>query len=380
MSVRRLPTKSPRWEVVLELGVVDGTRKQRRITRDPATGLPIPTKREAERIEREELVRRHRPGYVDPARTTVAAYLDRWLADTQDSRAEGTHYNWASIVERRLKPHVGTVMLADLSARHVEAMWRSLCPRHTKSTMQTTQVVLSGAMRAAVRWRLIERNPAAEAVMPRQCKPEKEKKAWTPEQVRAVYAATAGGEWHALWRFLFDTGLRLGEALALTWHDVDLDAGAVRVTRTVGTNARGQRTVFDRTKTKSSRRTLGINPETVEALRRHRLRLKERKLALGPYWRDEGWVFPREDGGLLDQKHARNHLERDCTAAGVPYVTPHGIRRSAITIAVAEGASLHAVSKRAGHAKLSMTSDVYALASEDADRAVSEALRRAVEG
>jgi integrase len=380
MSVRRLPTKSPRWEVVLELGVVDGTRKQRRINRDPDTGLPIPTKREALRIERDAITRRHRPGYVDPSRTTVAAYLDRWLAETAETRAEGTHYNWASIIEKRLKPHVGAVMLADLSARHIEAMWKALCPRHTLATMQTTRMVLSGAMRTAIRWRLLERNPVSEAVMPRQCKGERERKAWTPEQARTLLAHTDGTDAGVLWRFLFDSGLRLGEALALTWRDVDLDAGTVRVARTVSTNGSGQRVVVERTKTKSSRRDLTINAETVEALRKHRLRQKERRLGHGAYWREANLIFDRGDGGLLDENQARRALQLDCAAAGVPYVTPHGVRRSSITIAVASGASLHAVSRRAGHKRLSMTSDVYAMRSEDADREVSETLRRAVEG
>jgi integrase len=89
---------------------------------------------------------------------------------------------------------------------------------------------------------------------------------------------------------------------------------------------------------------------------------------------------PAEGGGRLDAETARYHLRRDCAAAGVPYVTPHGVRRSSITIAVAEGASLHAVSRRAGHKRMNITADLYALGSEDADRKVSDTLARVLEG
>ena len=380
--MRRLPTKSVRWEVVLELGTdpATGKRRQRRINRDPETALPIPTKRRAQEIERTALLAARRPGYVPPATTTVAQFLARWLAETRDARAPGTHYNWRAIVEARLVPGIGAVLLTDLTALHVQALWRELAPRYTRSTLETTRAVLSKAMRDAVRWRLIETNPVAGTQLPRTSRPARERQAWTPEQVRALLAHTADGEWGPLWRFLFDTGVRIGEAVALGWEDADLDAGWVRIRRTQARNAQGQHVVAERTKTGAGQRTLGIDAATVAALRRHRARQNERRLQEGEYWRGGGFVFDRGDGGLLDTETARNYLRRDCAAAGVPYVTPHGIRRSSITIAVAEGASLHAVSRRAGHARMNITADLYALSSEDADRKVSDTLAKVLEG
>jgi integrase len=383
VSVRRLPTKSVRWEVCLELGndPVTGKRVQHRIRTDPATGdaLPIKTQKRAKEIEEDEKVKRRRPGYVEPTTTTVAQYLDRWLLETRDTRSPGTHYDWAGIVRTRLAPGIGGVTMADLTALHVQSLWRELAPRYTRATLELTRSVLSRAMKDAVRWRVVEANPVSGTQLPRTCKPPRERLAWTPEQVRALLAHTQDGDWGVLWRFLFDTGVRIGEAVALSWEDVNLDAGWVWIHRTQATDEAGRRVVVERTKTASGQRTLGIDAATVAALKKHRVRQTERRLREGEYWRGGGFVFDRGDGGRLDAESARYHLRRDCAAAGVPYVTPHGVRRSSITIAAARGGSLLAISKRAGHKGIAITANLYALPSEEADRGISELLARSLD-
>lgn len=73
-------------------------------------------------------------------------------------------------------------------------------------------------------------------------------------------------------------------------------------------------------------------------------------------------------------------LRRACLAASVPVVTPHGLRHSGATIAVAQGVPLHSVMRRLGHANIALTANLYSHASPEADHQVVEALRRALEG
>jgi integrase len=67
-------------------------------------------------------------------------------------------------------------------------------------------------------------------------------------------------------------------------------------------------------------------------------------------------------------------------AAGVPVLTPHGLRHTGATIAVAQGVPLHSLMRRLGHENIGLTSSLYAHASPEADHQVAEALRRALEG
>ena len=86
------------------------------------------------------------------------------------------------------------------------------------------------------------------------------------------------------------TGLRKGEALALSWDRVDLDAGALRVAATIGRV--GDRLVITEPKTDRARRTVPLSPAVVAMLRRHRTEQKAERLRAGDQWTDSGWCSP----------------------------------------------------------------------------------------
>jgi integrase len=84
-------------------------------------------------------------------------------------------------------------------------------------------------------------------------------------------------------------GLRRGEALGLHWSALDWDAATLKVTHAVKrirdrteTSELRTRLVIGELKTARSRRTLFLTPELVELLRRHRARLAEERIAIGP--------------------------------------------------------------------------------------------------
>ncbi len=89
-------------------------------------------------------------------------------------------------------------------------------------------------------------------------------------------------------------GLRRGEGAGLRWDDVDLERRemAIRRTRVVV----GWEVQVSEPKTRSSRRTVSLDPTTVNVLRAHRARQIEERLAWGPAWQDSGYVFCSEDG------------------------------------------------------------------------------------
>jgi integrase len=103
-------------------------------------------------------------------------------------------------------------------------------------------------------------------------------------------------------------------------------------------------------------------------------------LRLGSLWHDQDLVFERGDGRHYHPDTARTLLRRACLTAEVPVLTPHSLRHTGATIAVAQGVPLHAVMQRLGHANIGLTANLYSHASPEADHQVAEALRRALEG
>jgi integrase len=211
---------------------------------------------------------------------------------------------------------------------------------------------------------------AAELPSPRR----KEFEAWTAEQARAFLLATINDDRHVLWRLLLDSGMRLGEALALTWDDVDLAAGTVAVRRTLTRTKAGSWIVGDAAKTRAGRRPIAVTAPTVAALRAHRARQAERRLALGPVWQDNGFVFDRGDGGRASPCTIRAAFERAVQAAGSPRITPHGLRHTSATLLILAGVPLKVISDRLGHATVAITADVYGHVTAEADRQAADSL------
>ena len=95
------------------------------------------------------------------------------------------------------------------------------------------------------------------------------------------------------------------------------------------------------------------------ALKAHRVRQLEERLAWGPAWTDTGLVFTREDGQVLHPEHVTKRFARLVRDAGLPPITLHGVRHSYATAALAAGEPLKVVSERLGHASTSITANLY---------------------
>jgi integrase len=179
---------------------------------------------------------------------------------------------------------------------------------------------------------------------------------------RGVCAQPTTIRLEALFLLLIDTGLRPGEALALGWSDLDLDASWLRVERGLGRRRMGEPWRFEAPKTSGSRRTVPLPATIIRALRAHRAGQAEERLAAGSSYADLDLAFATPLGGPLDGRNVVNrHFKPMLLRAGLPAtVRLYDLRHSAATHMLAGGASVRAVADRLGHASAKMTLDVYA--------------------
>lgn len=103
-------------------------------------------------------------------------------------------------------------------------------------------------------------------------------------------------------------------------------------------------------------------------------------LAARPVWQETGLVVDRGDGRHLHPATADHRLERLCEAAGVPRLSPHGLRHTVITLAILAGVPLPVVQQRVGHASITVTADVYVAVTRAADRAAADRLAALLAG
>lgn len=154
--------------------------------------------------------------------------------------------------------------------------------------------------------------------------------------------------------------MRRGEILALDWAHVDLDRGHAAVEYTLQDN-KGGRFSIEPPKTDKSRRRMPLNRTAIAALRRHKARQNERRLAAGDTWQDtRGLVFTTPLGAPVRGNHIlQRHFEPLCRSLGLPRIRLHDLRHTAASLWYDAGYQTEVVSKLLGHSSTNVTSNIY---------------------
>lgn len=324
------------------------------------------TKGEA-RVKLEDVRRRldgHEP--ARDSRMTVAEWVAVWQSDVLPAgkRKPSTVDTYERVARVHLVPGLGRLRLADVKPSHVTRLLLDLEAAGKGVQLRRTVLTVARlAFAAAVADGLLARSPAEKVERPQAGDADRrEARWWTAEQVRTILTAAEGDRLHALWLTLASTGMRRGEALALRWEDVDLDALTVGVRGTVS-RVRGSGLVVTSPKSRRSRRTLPIPRYLADVLRGQHTALKRERLAAGGAWRDEGWVFPNELGGLMEPRNVSRWFRQLVDSVGLDG-SLHTLRHSAASTLVAEGVPMRVVAEVLGHSNTRLTADTYAHVAE----------------
>jgi integrase len=334
------------------------------------------TKKAAQTALRERLTDDSRGELVDPSKQPAGEYLDEWAAGLR--LAPSTLASYRKNIRLHLKPALGAVPLAALTTEQVNRLYRDLerggradhrqgeglSPR----TVRYIHTILSSALAEAVKTRRLARNPAAASSPPtaKQAK-SPEMHPWNAAQLGAFLGWAKGhGDNFTLWHVLALTGARRGEALALRWRDVDLEAATVRIRRSVGMvrNAGESAEVLEGDTKSGKPRIVDLDAGTVAVLR---ARKRERGALALQLARDDALVFADLEGEHRNPDHVSRQFIRDverCQAAlgaeAVPMIRLHDLRHTHATLLLLGRVPVHVVSQRLGHASAVITMSVYA--------------------
>jgi integrase len=359
--------------------------------RDPDTGKRVReafvvrgSRADADRLLREKLTLRDQQHYrpsTEARSLLFGTYALDALARNPKARPHTRdrmrrlfqHYTPARVKAARLVD-VSPALLAqardELLTRKSAQSGEPLAPR----TVNLVLSVWGRVLRMAVAEKRLAANPLRSIERASEKGRERVGRALSPAETETVLQAADGDPLAALWRLYLTLGLRPSEALALTWDPatgVDLAGARLTVSRTLA--RMGQEWHFAPPKT-GKVRTLHLPLPVLVALKAHKARQNEEKLAAGEHYRDDQLVFADPGGYVIApwvvQKRWKALLQRAKVATGYRL---YDARHTALTRLTEYGLDFRNIGDIAGNSA-KMIAEVYSHGRTEVQRAALDAI------
>lgn len=280
--------------------------------------------------------------------------LDEWADihfDALTKPAQATVARYRRIYRRWWSPELGHMRLSAIERVHVAAALNKVVG--SDKTILNAWGVLTHMLKMAVRDGKIPRTPT-EGVSPPQRSDHlrEEHRYLTKAEFFAVLAATPE-HWRPLVMMLGGTGMRWGEAAALTVGDVDLERRLVHITKAEKQDPdRPSHTIIGPTKTRRGRRSVTLPEQVITFVQ---------PLTLGRK-RTERLFLPPKGGPLRHRTFYRDiWLKKSCAGSGIkePFPRLHDLRHSQAAWQIEAGTHPSVIQRRLGHEKVTTTLDTY---------------------
>lgn len=284
------------------------------------------------------------------SKMTVGQVGDAYLSSVKKTVAPTTYNRYEQLVRVHIKPNLGHQPIGDLVPFQVEAFYGDLSELDVKpATQYKAGQVLSYICKFAVKNHLLAYNPCRDVAKPRF--EEEEFTVLTPDQANKLLEHAESDRLYALYVLALTSGMRSGELYGLHWSDIDFDAEAVSVQRTLEEVSGVHR--VKPPKTPHSRRRIDLPKIAIDALREHL------KLALVD-GHAKAPVFCDSRGGYLRRPNVtQRSFQPLLEAAGMPDIRFHDLRHTCATLLLVAGVNPKVVSERLGHSSVQVTLDRY---------------------
>lgn len=292
--------------------------------------------------------------YYKIANMRFVDFCGDWI-DKKDIR-ESTKVNYRNAL-MVIKKHMGDLLVANLSARAI-----SIAIEPIDTFTSFVKVVIKGALERLYKLEIIDKSMLDKVIYPTACKKRDPKVALTEEQVRKVLEISKNSKYELLIHLLFKTGMRVNEAVALTWDDVEITNNRVliHVTKTLSRDENGLFRNIVPPKTRSGTRDVIVyDSQLVKLFDSKRKKSKTEIVFTGARAKYANYAPI-----LVAFKNIGNRIGE--------HLSPHVARHTYISIALAKGMDLYTLVEQVGHNDPSMILKVYGKRVVDKDEKLSK--------
>jgi integrase len=288
---------------------------------------------------------------------TLGEYMQSWLDSTKVSKRQNTWKSYEQLARNYVIPKLGKIKLKDLRPDQIQEFYNHLLADNVGAySIIKIHILLHSAIEHAIKLGLANHNAIDAAQPPKP--PSKEMKVLEESQVSQMLVAARGTRLEALLHLTVATGMRQMELLGLKWTDLDWNRQTLKVERQLERSTIDQ-VRFVQPKTNYGRRSLALGDQTIAVMRRHYERQNEERKAAGECWSEFGLIFTTKTGTPINFRNLVRDFKLLLQNAGLPSIRFHDLRHTAASLMLNHDIPVIVVSRRLGHAKPSITLDVY---------------------
>ncbi len=302
-------------------------------------------------------------------RLTLATWMNSWLQNLRGSIGDLTHEQYSQYARLHILPVLGAHRLMSLTPSYVRTWLKTLEQRGLKAprSRQLCLFILRHCLAQAVIDEIIPRNVASPEFV---AGPKTDKHRAThylrPEEIPRFEAALKDSRFGLPCLICVRRGLRRGEVLALQWADVDWERKTIQVQRGLNRvkDADGHgHLVLRAPKTPSAVRPIPIDDELVAALKDHRRKQAEQRLAAGKEWKNLGLIFTVANGGPIDPRRLVKAVKTFYRQSDIPTEghSVHTLRHTVGSLGIKAIADVHprSIQRLLGHSRIETTMNLY---------------------
>ena len=363
----RIETKPgrPNYFIVIDYRDAENNRKRKVITTDISikgnNKRAIEERRKEVLVEYENLEMEAETDLNLEADILFTDYILQWLETQRTALADSTYQVYKYQIGHHIVPWFKPkkTKLKDVSPALLEKYIKDKMNVVTGNTVRKHLVNISKCLNGAVLKRIIQHNPAKAIELPK-IEEYTGAQVYNEKQILTLLDKSKGDDMELMILLTVYYGLRRSELLGLRWDAVDFEQSTITIKHTV-TRIMRETNRKDQTKRKSSFRTLPIDDEIATHLRAVQSRQEELKQDQPNDYVDEGYIFTRPDGRLVDVDYPSAHFKRLIKKIGLPTIRFHDLRHSAGTYLLYLGFSVAEIQEWLGHSDIKTTQNIYTL-------------------
>lgn len=284
------------------------------------------------------------------------------LIDRKKTEVKGnTIRNYKSVYERHLKPEFGECKLSDIERRQVIRYQQ----KHdtTPENINYSLLLLNLIFNEAVKDEIITRNPA-KGVKPiktdKKAVTETKHRALSEEEQKLFMQEAKTSYYYEFFAFMLSTGVRAGEAAAITWGDIDFNNSVIHINKTKTFDENNKLTIGT-PKSGAGKRDIPLTETTKEILRTQRAKMGQ---IYNIDFKNDN-IFLTVYGKIIRSEQTNHEIERIIKTINdkgykMERFTSHAFRDTFATRFIEQGGQPQTLKTILGHSSLAMTMDLYA--------------------